>query len=186
MEAVGASLYRVTDEGRVLLAENMAQDAGYTDKYAPLNTPYHYEVVTVAASTAVAVETFDNQLETLRWFAYWGADGIAWAKWTPSGSYKLTRPDKKRVHYVGREYPVSYDGTSLDETHSISWTVVDMDDWSNGFVQLMHDGGRGVYKSVDGKVFRADFELTNAPNYTSLVKMGQLSLQIYRIDGDAL
>ena len=186
VSAVSASVYRVTEDGRVLLGDGLAQGSGITDKYAPLNKPYRYEVVTHAESTAIAVEEFDNQIDTLRWFVYWGADGIAWARWNPDGSYKFERPDKRRIHYAGREYPVSYDGTSLDESHSISFTVVDMDEWSNGFVQLMHDGGRGVYKSCDGKVFRADFELTNTPNYTSLTRIGDLSLSIYRIDGDAL
>ena len=142
-------------------------------------------MITHASSTAIAVEDFDNVIETQRWFAYWG-DSYAWAEWNPQGSYKFSRPDKKRVHYVGREYPVSYDGTALDEEHTIQWTVLDMHEWSNGFVQLMHDGGRGVYKSVDGKVFRADFELTNTPNYTSITRIGTVSLQIVRIDGDPL
>ena len=76
--------------------------------------------------------------------------------------------------------------TLLDEEHSITFTVLDRDSWSNNFIQLMHDGGRGIYKSVDGKVFRADFELTNTPNYTSITKIGTVSLQIVRIDGDLL
>lgn len=186
VSATYATLYRVTDSGRVVLGDNLASGAGVTDKYAPLNTPYHYEVVTHAASTAIAMEEFDNQIDTLRWFAYWGAENIAWAKWNPAGNYKLDRPDKRRVHYVGREYPVSYDGTSFDETHSITFTVVEYEDWSNNFNQLMRDGGRGVYKSCDGKVFHADFELTNTPNYTSPTRIGEVALTIYRIDGDVL
>ena len=183
--ATYATVYRVTADGRKLLGDNLQQGAGILDKYAPLNTTYQYEVITHASSTAIAVEDFDNVIETQRWFAYWGNE-CAWAEWNPQGSYKLTRPDKKRVHYVGREYPVSYDGTALDEEHSIQWTVLEMHEWSNGFIKLMHDGGRGIYKSVDGKVFRADFELTNTPNYTSITKIGTVSLQIVRIDGDLL
>ena len=183
--ATYATVYRVTADGRKLLGDNLADGAGILDKYAPLNTTYQYEVITHASSTAIAVEDFDNVIETQRWFAYWGNE-CAWAEWNPQGSYKFTRPDKKRVHYVGREYPVSYDGTALDESHSITWTVLEMHEWSNGFVKLMHDGGRGIYKSVDGKVFRADFELTNTPNYTSITKIGTVSLQIVRIDGDLL
>lgn len=183
--AVYATLYRVTESGRMLLGENMPQGAGVLDKYAPLNTEYTYEVVTHAESTAIAVIDFQNTIVTDKWFAYWG-DSVAWAEWNPAGSYKFERPEKKRVHYAGREYPVSYDGTALDEEHEMTWTVLDRGNWSNGFVQLMHDGGRGIYKSVDGKVFHADFELENTPNYTSLTKIGTIALTITRIDGERL
>lgn len=181
-----ATVYRVTENGRLLLGDNMEQGAGILDKYAPLNTPYYYEIVTHAASTAIAVDDYPNEIKTLRWFAYWGNGNVAYGKWNPQGSYTITRPEKSRVHYVGRAYPVSYDGTAIDETHSFEFTAVDLEEWSNGFNQLMRDGGRGVYKSCDGKVFHADFEVTNTPNYTSLVKIGSVALTITRIDGEQL
>ena len=86
-----ATLYRVTEWGRVLLGDNLADGAGIVDMYAPLNTDYYYEVVTHATSTAVFTVQFPNNLRTTRWFAYWSGN-IAWAKWNPSGSYSLTRP----------------------------------------------------------------------------------------------
>ena len=180
-----ATLYRVTEWGRVLLGDNLADGAGIVDMYAPLNTDYYYEVVTHASSTAIFTVQFPNNLATTRWFAYWNGS-IAWAKWNPKGSYSLTRPEKKRVHYAGRKWPLSYDSRAMDEQHSMSWTVVDLGDWSNGFRQLMDDGGRGVYKSCDGHVFHADFDFTSTPDYTSLTKMGEVSLTITRIDGDVL
>lgn len=185
VSAVSASIYRVADGQRVLIGENLPDGTGITDKYAPLNTPYKYEVVTVAASNEVAAVEFDNTIETLRWFAYWG-NKVAWAKWNPAGDYKIERPQKRRVHYAGRTYPVSYDGTAIEEEYSMNFTVVDYEDWSNGFNDLLREGGRGIYKSCDGKVFHADFELTNTPKYTSLVKIGEVSLKIIRIEGDVL
>lgn len=185
--AVSADLYRVDGDSRVQLATGLTNPSTFVDKYAPLNKSYTYQVVTFANSGAFYAKEFTNKITTDRWFAIWdGGEKSAWAEWNPKGSYKLTRPQKKRVHYVGREYPVSYDGTALDETHSITFTVVDMDSWSNGFVELMHDGGRGVYKSVDGKVFWADFEITNTPDYTSITKIGTVSIDITRIEGDAV
>lgn len=185
--AVSADLYRVDGDSRVQLATGLTNPSTFVDKYAPLNKSYTYQVVTFANSGAFYVKEFTNKIVTDRWFAIWdGGAKSAWAEWNPTGSYKLTRPQKKRVHYVGREYPVSYDGTALDETHSITFTVVDMDSWSNGFIDLMHDGGRGVYKSVDGKVFWADFEITNTPNYTSITRIGTVGIDITRIDGDAV
>lgn len=187
VHATYASVYRVYNGTRALVADNLSQDAYVVDKYAPLNVDYTYEVVTHAEPTAVTTKTFTNKIVTDRWFAIWNnGNNQAWAEWNPTGSYSLTRPQKKRVHYVGREYPVSYDGTALDEVHSISFTVVNMDSWTNGFIQLMHDGGRGIYKSVDGKVFWADFEITNSPLYTSITKLGTIALTITRIEGDVL
>lgn len=185
--AVSANLYRVDGDNRVLIASGLTNPSTVVDKYAPLNKSYTYQVVTFANSGAFYTAEFTNKIVTDRWFAIWdGGEKSAWAEWNPKGSYKLTRPQKKRVHYVGREYPVSYDGTALDETHSITFTVVDMDSWSNGFIELMHDGGRGVYKSVDGKVFWADFEITNTPDYTSITRIGTVSIDITRIEGDAV
>lgn len=183
--AVSANLYRIVDGETVLLGSDLSQDSGIVDKYAPLNTPYQYKVSTVSAGDAWTSVYFDNTIETLRWFAYWG-NKVAWAKWNPAGDYKIERPQKRRVHYAGRTYPVSYDGTAIDEEYSMNFTVVDYEDWSNGFNDLLREGGRGIYKSCDGKVFHADFELTNTPKYTSLVKIGEVSLKIIRIEGDVL
>ena len=187
VDAQYATLYRVSSEGRVLVADNLSNGAGVLDKYAPLNTDYTYEVVTHAASTAIFTVTFSNYLKTNRWFVYWGSN-VAWAIWNPSGNYSLTRPEKKRVHYAGRKWPLSYDSLAMEQAHSISWTVVSLEneDWQNNFIQLMNDGGRGVYKSCDGWVFHADFDYTETPNYTSVTHMGQVSLTITRIDGEAL
>ena len=185
-EADTISVSRVNADGTTTpLLTDGASGSGVVDKYAPLNTEYTYEVVTYATSGAYAVNPVTNTLDTTRWFAYWG-DNIAWAKWNPSGSYSITRPEKKRVHYAGRKWPVSYDSKAIEQSHSMSWQVVDMEDWQNGFKALMDDGGRGVYKGCDGNVFHADFDYNAEPNYTSPTKIGKLSLTITRIDGEQL
>ena len=183
--AISATLYRITEWGRVLLGDNLQDGAGIVDMYAPINTPYKYEVVTHATSTAIYTVQFDNTLQTTRFFVYFGGR-IAWAKWQPSGNWSLTRPEKKRVHYAGRKWPLSYDTNAQDEKHSIGWTVIDAEGWSNGFAELMDAGGRGIYKSADGKVFHADFEMTATPNYTAPQKIGTVALTITRIDGEVL
>ena len=177
-------VYRVTDHRKQLI-EGAVDGTFLTDRYAPLNTDYTYEVVSYAASFAIAVNVQDNRIDTERWFAYWG-DNLAWAKWNPSGSYSLARPEKVRVHYAGRKWPVSYDSMAMEQRQSISWTVISLDDWGNGFIQLMDEGGRGVYKGCDGWVYRADFEYTETPNYTSVTHLGEVSLAITRIDGEEL
>lgn len=178
------SIYRVTDH-RQLLAEDVSDGFSVVDKYAPLNTDYTYEVITYASSGAFAVHVVDNRIESERWFAYWG-DDLAWAKWNPTGNYAITRPEKKRVHYAGRKWALSYDSKAQDQVQSISWTTVPLEDWENGFVKLMDDGGRGVYKGCDGWVYHADFDYSSAPEYTSVHSIGQVSLTITRIDGESL
>ena len=185
-DAESITVIRVNPDGTtVTLLENGESGAAIIDMYAPLNTPYRYDVVTYAASGAYAVKSFDNTLESSKWFAYWNGN-IAHAKWNPSGSYSLTRPEKKRVRYAGRKWPVSYDSKAMEQVHSMSWQAVDIEDWVNGFKQLMDDGGRGVYKSCDGYVFHADFDYNAQPEYASATKMGKLSLTITRIDGEQL
>ena len=186
-DAESISVIRVNKDGsRTQLADHAANYTAIVDKYAPLNTAYVYEVVTYAESGAYAVEVTPNLLESTRWFAYWGENNIAWAQWNPSGSYTLARPEKKRVHYAGRKWPVSYDSKAMEQEHSMTWTVVDMDDWQNGFIDLMNGGGRGVYKGCDGWVFHADFDYNATPNYTSITRMGEVGLSITRIDGEQL
>lgn len=185
-DAESLTIVRINPDGsRTVVLDGGESGAGITDKYAPLNTPYHYELITYAASGAYAVAEFPNMVESLRWFAYWG-DEIAYAKWNVDGQYSLSRPEKKRVRYAGRKWPVSYDSKAMEQVHSMTWTVLDFEDWENGFKKLMDDGGRGVYKSCDGWVFHADFDYNMKPNYTSLTKIGKLALTITRIDGEQL
>lgn len=188
VHATSATLYRVNADGtQMLLGDGLAKNDTVVDKYAPLNTEVTYQVVTHAEPTATTFATAKNTIVTDRWFVIWAnGDKQAWAIWNPSGGYDYKRPQKKRVHYVGREYPVSYDGTALDEEHSISFTVLDRGSWTNAFIDLMHDGGRGIYKSVDGKVFWADVDISCTPKYTSLTKIGTVSIGIVRIEGDAV
>lgn len=188
MEPTYATLYRVVGGERVLVADNLADGDYVLDRYAPLNTQYQYEIVTHDETGGVAVATFSNEIVADRWFAYWG-NGIAWAKYGPKVSWSVKRPQKTLVYYVGRQYPVSYDGTALSEEYSAKFSLVSLDGsgWTDEWEQLMRDGGRGIVKTRDGKVFRADFEATFQPDYRAkALDVGTVSLKITRIDGDAL
>lgn len=184
--AESVTVIRVNPDGStVTLLENGESGAGITDRYAPLNTPYRYDVVTYASSGAYAIASYDNEIASTRWFAYWG-ENIASVKWNPSGTVSLSRPEKKRVRYAGRVWPVSYDSRAFEQEHSMAWALVGPEEWDGGFRKLMADGGRGVYKSADGWVFHADFEYTETPNFTSPERFGKVALSITRIDGAAL
>ena len=184
-EAESVSVARIGADGTpVPLLTDGASGAGIVDRYAPLNTPYQYAVTTTAASKAVRTVYVDNIISSQRWFAYWG-DKIAWARWNPKGGVTITRPEKKRVHYVGRTYPVSYDSLAIDQQNTLKVTAL-LDEWSDGFADLMLDGGRGVYKGADGSVFWADFEYSTSADYASATRIDEVSLTITRIDGEKL
>ena len=184
--AVSISVSRLNPDGTVtpLLTDGQS-GAGIVDRYAPLNTPYQYAVSTKASSQAVKTVYVDNIIESDYWFAYWG-ENIAKAKWNPeNGGIQVTRPSKTRVYYAGRRDPVSYDGHAVALTETPSWMFINKEE-VDLFVQLIEDGGRGVYKSCDGWVYHADFDLTLTPAYTAIGYYGGASLGITRIAGERL
>lgn len=192
-DAVSISVARVNADGLAPLIEDAASGAGAVDKYAPLNTPYQYAVTTKSSANAVKTVYVDNEIITDLWFAYWThKDGdtvtemTASAKWSPdNGGIQLSRPQKTRVYYAGRKDPVSYDGSAVALSETPSWMLVDRSE-VQPFVQLVEDGGRGVYKSCDGWVYHADFDLTLSPKYTAIGYYGGIMLSVTRIAGDQL
>lgn len=155
------------------------------DRYAPLNVWYEYAVTTKASSGAVTTVYVDNLIETPYWFAYWG-ENVAKAEWNPdNGGIQISRPQKTRVYYAGRKDPVSYDGSAVALTESPSWMFIEKDE-TDAFVKLIEDGGRGVYKSCDGWVYHADFDLTLNPSYTAIGYYGKAGLTVARIAGERL
>ena len=184
-DAVSISVARVNADGITPLIEDAASGAGAVDKYAPLNTPYQYAVTTKSSANAVKTVYVDNEIVTDLWFAYWG-ENVASAKWNPdNGGIQLTRPQKTRVYYAGRKDPVSYDGSAVALSETPSWMLVDRSE-AQPFVQLIEDGGRGVYKSCDGWVYHADFDLTLTPKYTAIGYYGGIMLSVTRIAGEQL
>lgn len=192
--AVSVSVARINPDGtRVQLITEGASGSSFTDMYAPLNTAYQYAVSTMSGAGAVKTVYFDNEIETDLWFVYWksaeaGAvvDNVASAKWNPSQTgINISRPQKTRVYYAGRKDPVSYDGHAISLTETPSWMFIEKSE-ADVFVKLINDGGRGIYKSCDGWVYHADFDLALTPSYTSIGYYGGASLGITRIAGDAL
>lgn len=183
--AESISITRINLDGtRTTLIANAPSGSGIIDRFAPLNKPYRYAITTTASTKAVKIVYVSNEIKTPRWFAYWG-DNIAWARWNPKGGTTITRPEKKRVHYVGRTYPVSYDSLAIDQQNTLKVTAL-LDEWSDGFADLMRDGGRAIYKGADGSVFWADFEYSTSADYASATRIDEVSLTITRIDGEKL
>lgn len=194
-EAVSISVSRVNEDGisTTPLITDGENGAGAVDKYAPLNKVYQYAVTTKSSADAVKTVYVDNIIESDKWFAYWTVkegenvvERMASAKWNPdNGGIQIARPQKIRVFYAGRKDPVSYDGAAVSLTETPSWMLVE-DEEAQPFVQLIEDGGRGVYKSCDGWVYHADFDLMLTPKYIAIGYYGGIGLTVTRIAGDLL
>ena len=180
----GIGLFRVTDGTEVMLATGLTHGDTVIDRYAPLNKDFIYRVVTYSTAGAARAEDFPQKIVSNRWYVMTD-NATAWGIWNPAGSLQFARPEKTRVQYAGRTYPVSYDGSALSDSRSSSWQLLDMDE-RDRFIAVMADGGRGVYKSCDGDVFKADFDLRFSANYTSSGRYGTATLSITRIESEAI
>lgn len=179
-----ASLYRVVNNKRVLLQENVQAGDQFTDKYAPLNLTYQYELIEVATTGEVAIVDMDVTLDSTYWYVYWG-DDIARARWQPNGSVSLSRPERQQIRYSGRKYPVTYDSQAIEETYSFSGIVDNAADLE-AFRRLIQDGGQGVWKSCDGQVYAADFDYSYSADYTQAHIRWDIDLSVTRIDSEDL
>lgn len=182
--AVSFSVWRVTDAGKVLLASNLSEGDTIVDRYAPLNIDYAYEAVSMSALGAANAQSFPTRFETA-YFAFMYGLKMARAKWNPKGSISVTRPAKKRVSYAGREFPVSYDGRNTSDERSLSFHLKAKAE-ADAFLDMVRSGGRAVYRSGDGEVFRCDVTASFSPAFMMRTYYGDVSVHIVRIDGEAV
>ena len=181
-----ASLYRVVNGRRVLLKADVEAGDELTDMYAPLNMTYQYELVEVATTGEVALVNMDVTIPSEYWYIYW-SDNIARVKWNPQGSVALSRPEKQQIRYSGREYPVTYDSKAIEETYSYSGVVAeDKTDQLGNLRRLIQDGGQGIWKSCDGRVYRADFTVDYSADYTKNTPTWDIGIAVTRIDSEDL
>lgn len=184
-----ATLYRVVNNHRVLLQDNVQAGDEFTDMYAPLNMTYQYELVEVATTGEVALIDMDVTIDSEYWYIYWGADNgnIARVHWAPNGSVSLSRPEKELIRYSGRKYPVSYDSKAIEETYSYSGIVTDDEvDQLDALRRMVQDGGQGIWKSCDGCVYKAGFEYNYSSDYTQDRIRWDISLNVTRVDSEEL
>lgn len=179
-----AAIFRVVGSQRTLLAENALNELSLTDRYAPINRDFEYEAVSFSSAGATTVQTYAGRCESPYAFFYFG-DSMARGKLDPSGTVSLTRPNAVENQYAGRMYPVSYDGMNLGDERSYSAFLMS-DDEAQPFQELMRQGGRCIYKSVDGDVFHAKCNVTLKPEYTVPSVYGSVDVSIVHIDGKEL
>lgn len=179
-----AIVYREYGGERVMLGDRLQQGAGLVDRYAPANVEYSYVVVTVADSGAVSTTYVPARLDT-QWFYFIWGESVAKARVNPSGSRKLTRPNRRRRHFAGRPEPVSYDDGSVSDVRSVSFTLREKAE-ADKFAELMWGPARCVYKSADGEVFHADVETSDRIDWAKATTYGSVTVTVTRIGGGEL
>ena len=182
--AVSISVYREYGGQLVLLADGLSDGDSITDLYAPLNVDFAYIVATFSAAGIARQTRFNQRIKCSKWLVVYNGK-VASAIWNPAGDIQLKRPQRTLVQYIGRTYPVSYDGTALADERSMSWVLLSESE-RDAFMDLMKDGGTGVYKSGDGAVFMAVFDVKFSPEYTTRNRYGSVSLSITRTESGAL
>lgn len=183
--AESISIYRVSRNGRVLLASGLSDGAAIEDLYAPLNTEYTYECVTFSAAGAAGTTVWSNTLSTNKMFFLWEGRKAAYGYRNPEGTVTISRPEKVRVHYVGKTYPNSYDGSAIDDTRTVS-ALIDTPEMAYRFTAMMEAGGTCVYKSLTGDVFWADAMVTAREILRRPDRYGTVSISLFRIQGPVL
>lgn len=178
------SIWRESEDGRVLIAEGLQAGAGVVDMYAPLNIGYRYIVTTFADSGAANSTTFDNQFDTLWAFLYFADGGIARGKWNPEDSWKLNQ-EVDYVRYIGREHPVAYMRDAMEETHDVTVTLMDREE-AREFRKMMAAHEPVVAKLWDSLVFHAVPQVQGKPKSTVKSYWGEVAVSLTRIDGEAL
>ena len=175
-------LYRTHDGERALVASGLREGMQVEDRYAPINVAYEYELLMLTSDGRVSVVSVTAMQESVEWLVYWN-NGIARAIWEPNGDVSMSRPEKVRVRYSGRRYPVTYDSNAMEETFGFSAIITEREELNN-FRKMIRDGGHGIWKSADGDVYDADFEFTYSADYTMSMPQWNCSLDVTRTDGE--
>lgn len=182
-EVVRGILYRNTAQGRVKIADTVTLGQQFVDMYAPLNQDYTYELLMVSAEGKISVLTQIVHIDSQYWYVYWGPnhENICRALWNPQGDVSLKRPEKQLIRYSGREYPVSYDSTAMEETFAYGG-VIDSRDELNNFIAMIKSGGTGIWHSANGEAYDASFDFDYNADYTSINLLWDCKLNVTRID----
>lgn len=180
--AKSISIWRESEDGRVLLGENLKAGAGLVDRYAPLNVDYQYTVKSFADSGAANSQEFANKVSTDWSFIYFDGD-IARCKWNPQHSHDMSS-SAEFVHYMGDTWPTAHMDDFLDETYPVTALVIGRDE-SRAFRRMMMARKPVVAKLWRGDVFWA------VPRLSEKAQQGkaewwEVSVDLTRVEGDAL
>ena len=182
-DVISISVYRITDDGKILLSSGLSAGTSIYDRYAPLNTDYTYEAVSFAESGSVNTVSFPARINT-SWAYLYFTGGLARGMWNPQTSYDI-EPAYKLVSYAGRKHPVGYMRDGLTESHAIQVTLMEREE-ARAFRKMVEVCEPVVAKTWDGLVFHAIPTLRFAPVSGTSAYWGEVSVALSRIDGEAL
>lgn len=183
-EVVNALLYRTANGESELLGE-VSDEWFITDYLAPINMDYQYKLYQLysdGTASIVEVEGFNSCEDS---FIYWGKNyaNICRARWNPTQSTSLSRPERALVRYSGRRAPVSYDSKAIDEsvTFNAELSYAELQE----FINMMNYSGTGIWKSVQGRCWSASFDLSWQRVQSQYpVDLYETTLKITRIEGE--
>lgn len=168
-----AYLYRNANGERELLDE-VYDGYEVIDMLAPVNKAFTYELLQLYEGGTAALVVVEAVNPCPYSFIYWGKNykHIAVAQWNPTQSTNMSRPERTLVRYSGRKYPVVYDSKAREETSNFT---ADLEpEQLDAFIDVMNAGGIGIWKSVQGRTFKAsfdfDFERIESKYQTELYK----------------
>ena len=153
------------------------------DKYAPVNQEFSYRLYQYYYGGQAAIVEVDAYNTSQYSFIYWGSDNICRAIWNPVQSNAISRPERTLVNYSGRKYPVSYDSKMRSETATFTAELEgsDLDD----FIEMMQNGGTGIWKSVQGRAYDAVFDLDwQRVESKYPIDLYRATLKVTRIEGE--
>lgn len=176
------SIWRESEDGRVLLGEGLQAGSAVVDRFAPLNTDYGYIVSSFADSGAANSQEFANRVSTDWAFMYFG-DSLARCKWNPKWSHDMD-PSAEYVHYMGDTYPTAHMDDFMDEVYPVTALVIGRDE-SRAFRKMMMAREPVVAKLWRGDVFWAVPKLSENPQQ-GRAEWFEVSVNLNRVEGDAL
>ena len=182
--AVSASVWRESDNGRVLLDEGLQPGAAVVDRYAPLNVDYAYVVATYAESGAANTVTVGSRLVTPWWFIYFDG-GMAKSMLEQSGSRRPRRTKDELRERDGSEWPVLIQGRNKShEVEFAGW--VETKEEADAFEVMAFASGGKVYKGLKGEVFHCHAEADITDCYDCGEDGADVKVSLSRVRGGAL
>ncbi len=178
-----AMVWRNVDGVRTLLGNHLYDDDVVVDKYAPLNTEYTYETVSVANSGAINEASFAGRVSSSKMFVYWSG-GIASGMYNPEDDFSL-EPEFSTFQIAGKKYPVVVVGETVEEPHSVTLKLRSREE-AMSFYNAIGSCEPMIFKTLYGFVFYGIATAQFTPSLSDGEGSWEISLDITRVDGDAL
>lgn len=180
VDIVEAYVYRVHDNERELVGD-VNEGTQLVDELAPINVPYYYELLQLDDDGNLSLMRYETVNESEYSFIYYGEE-IFKAKWNQTVSPSLKRPERVEKRYSGRKYPVSYDSLAIEEKCSYNTVLTDREDLVKLKTMMRKGNGHGIFKSVDGDSYFANFEFSYDTNGYDLMQSWNVNLDVTRVE----